>query len=221
MDITIIGDTHGCHRQLNLTPGEMLIHTGDITAYGLEHEVLDFLDWLKAQPFKYKIFIGGNHDLYLEKNKELLKTLIPDGIIYLENSSVEIGNINIYGTPASLYQGGMAFNHYSGSDIGKDWDDIPNETDILITHMPPRGILDNKAGCPQLLETVDRIRPKLHLFGHIHEGYGLYEGGGTLFCNASVCNSPDFVNGADYRVVKEDIRIEVKEERWIGSPLRE
>ena len=142
-----------------------------------------------------------------------MPAIIPAGIIYLDNRSVKIGGIKIYGTPATLYRGGMAFNYHQGADIGKIWDDIPNETDILITHMPPSGILDNEAGCPQLLETVDRIGPKLHLFGHIHDGHGLYEGGGTLFCNASVCNSPDFVNDVEYRVVRENIRFEFKEER--------
>jgi len=70
MDITVIGDTHGCHRQLDLQPNEMLIHTGDVTAYGLEHEFLDFLDWMEAQPFKHKVFVGGNHDLYLQNNND-------------------------------------------------------------------------------------------------------------------------------------------------------
>ena len=209
MDITVIGDTHGCHRQLDLQPGEMLIHTGDITAYGLEHEFLDFLDWMEAQPFKYKLFVAGNHDLYLQNNKDLVRALIPDGINYLENEVVKIKKLKIYGTPASLFQAGMAFNFHPGQEIKKEWDKIPGNIDVLITHMPPKGILDNGSGCPQLLERVDRIRPKLHLFGHIHEGYGKYEGGGTIFCNAAVSNSPDFVREVGYRVERGGVRVEI------------
>ena len=209
MDITTIGDTHGCHRQLNLKSGDMLIHTGDVTAYGLEHEVLDFLDWLNGQPFQYKIFIGGNHDLYLEKHKKLMQAIIPAGIIYLDNRSVKIDGIKIYGTPATLYQGGMAFNYHQGEDIGQIWAQIPGDTDILITHMPPKGILDNQSGCPQLLEKVDSVRPGYHFFGHIHEGHGKYEGGGTIFCNAAVSNSPDFVREVAYRVVRGGVKVKV------------
>ncbi|PRY98282.1 metallophosphatase domain-containing protein [Marinilabilia salmonicolor] len=207
MDITVIGDTHGCHRQLDLKPGEMLIHTGDVSAYGLEHEFLDFMDWMESQPFIHKVFVGGNHDLYLQNNKELARSLIPDGVIYLENETVKIKGLKIYGTPASLFQGGMAFNYHAGQEIEKEWEKIPGNTDILITHMPPRGILDNEAGCPQLLEKVDSIRPKLHLFGHIHEGYGKYEGVGTIFCNAAVSNSPDFVSEVGYRVERGGWRV--------------
>jgi Icc-related predicted phosphoesterase len=210
MDITAIGDTHGCHRQLDLQPGEMLIHTGDVTAYGLEHEFLDFLDWMETQPFRHKIFIAGNHDLYLQNNRELGRALIPDEIIYLEGKATRIEGLKIYGTPASLFQGGMAFNYHAGEDIEKEWEKIPGDTDILITQMPPKGILDNGSGCPQLLEKVDRIRPKLHLFGHVHEGYGQYEGGGTVFCNAAVSNSPDFLGEIGYRVEREGVRVRVE-----------
>lgn len=209
MNITVIGDTHGCHRQLDLQPGEMLIHTGDVTAYGLEHEFLDLLDWMETQPFRHKIFIAGNHDLYLHNNGDLAGALIPDEIIYLENQSRKINGLRIFGTPASLFQGGMAFNFHSGQEIENVWNNIPRNTDILITHMPPKGILDNGSGCPQLLERVDSIRPKLHLFGHIHEGYGKYEGGGTVFCNAAVSNSPDFVGEVEYRIERGEMRVEI------------
>lgn len=209
MDIAVVGDTHGCHRLLDMKPGNMLIHTGDITGHGLEHEVLDFLDWITWQPFEYKIFIGGSHDLYLKNNKELTRALIPDGVTYLENNSVEIDGLKIFGTPASLFQRGMAFSYHAGYDIERIWSIIPEDTDILVSHMPPRGILDNQAGCPQLLEKVDGIRPKLHLFGHVHEGYGIYNGGGTVYCNAAVIDSPDLVNNVDHGVIRDVISIRI------------
>ena len=96
--VSVIGDTHGCHRQLKLQPGNILIHTGDVTAYGLETEVLDFIDWFEKQPFEHKVFIAGNHDFFFEEQSEvLIHDLLSDypDVIYLEDSdSLFIGEIS-------------------------------------------------------------------------------------------------------------------------------
>ena len=86
-----------------------------------------------------------------------------------------------------------AFNRQKGAEINKHWKLIPKETDILITHGPPFGILDRtisnyNAGCEMLLKKVNQIKPKLHVFGHIHEGYGMVEKDKTFFANASSVN---------------------------------
>ena len=200
-DISVIGDTHGCHHQLDLKPGDILIHTGDITAFEMEYEVLSFLDWFKNQPFRYKVFIGGNHDHYLEKNRGLVKKLLPESVIYLENNTTVVDGIKIFGTPAGFYQnGGMAFNYRPGEEMERALEQMPYDLDILVTHVPPRGILDENRGCPQLLEKVNRIRPYLHLFGHIHEARGIYEGGGTRFCNAALSDSPEFIQESGFHL---------------------
>jgi Icc-related predicted phosphoesterase len=87
-----------------------------------------------------------------------------------------------------------AFNLDRGAPLREKWGLIPGGTDILITHGPPAHILDRTAdgdevGCEDLRETVDRLRPRLHVFGHIHEGYGFVRTRHTIFANASVCTA--------------------------------
>lgn len=90
MDITFISDTHGLHDLIRLEKGMVLIHAGDITEYGTEGEVKDFLRWFAKQPFTYKLFIAGNHDVFLQEcSASNRNKLIPDNIIYLQNSSIQ------------------------------------------------------------------------------------------------------------------------------------
>ena len=179
----------------------MLIHTGDVTAYGTEGELYDFLRWLIEQPFEHKLFIAGNHDLCLDKVNPPYVSELPPNIIYLNNQSIIINNLKIFGSPMSPFQAGMAFNRHRGKEMDDEWQKIPSDTDILITHTPPNGILDNGAGCEDLMSYVMKIKPKLHLFGHVHEGYGQFRNRNTLFVNAALSNSPDFIASTDYRIV--------------------
>jgi len=206
-DITIIGDTHGCHQQLNLNSSDILIHTGDVTAYETEPELYDFLVWFVQQPFKYKVFVAGNHDLCLDSPNPPFVKELPSDVFYLNNQSVCIEGINIYGSPVSPFQSGMAFNRHRGVDIEKEWQLMPFNTNILITHTPPAGILDNATGCSELKIRVDEINPKLHLFGHVHEGYGQYRNDKTLFVNAALSNSPDFITSSDYLINNKPVNI--------------
>jgi len=172
MDITFISDTHGLHHRLKLTSGTALIHTGDITEYGSEDEVSDFLYWFSKQPFTYKIFIAGNHDLFLEAcSPAKRKKLIPSDIIYLQNSGIEIGDLRIWGSPVTPYFLGMAFNARKGTEIKKVWNKIPIDTNILVTHGPPLGILDNGVGDEDLLREVKEIKPVVHCFGYFLYGF--------------------------------------------------
>jgi len=94
MKIVFISDTHGRHHDVNIPKGDLLIHAGDLSSRGKEDEIDSFLDWFKNQPHKYKIFIAGNHDFFFEK--ETLKKInakIPDTIIYLNDSGIEIEGI--------------------------------------------------------------------------------------------------------------------------------
>ena len=192
MKIIAISDTHGKHHQLNLPKGDLLLHAGDVSSRGTEAEIIDFLNWFKGLDFKYKVFIAGNHDFHFERETAAtIATIIPDNVIYLNDSGVEIEGIKIWGSPVSPWFYDWAFNRQRGADIRTHWDLIPADTDILMTHGPAHGILDLTtqnipAGCEELLLKIKEIQPKIHLSGHIHEGYGGVEKFGTYFVNASV-----------------------------------
>ncbi|MEI7525989.1 MAG: metallophosphatase domain-containing protein [Mariniphaga sp.] len=202
MDITFISDTHGLHDRLKLKSGTVLVHAGDITEYGTEEEGIEFLDWFTRQPFTYKIFIGGNHDLFLEKlTLRKIKQLIPANIIYLQNNGTEIEGKKFWGSPVTPYFIGMAFNERDGKDIRKIWNKIPLDTDILITHGPPKGILDSGMGCEELRLQINRVQPKIHCFGHVHGQNGSELVNGIRFINVAMLNNPDQMVNAEYKVV--------------------
>jgi len=206
LNLTLLSDTHGIHHDLKLQQGELLVHAGDITEYGTEDEVIDFLKWFARQPFEHKIFIAGNHDTFLEECSTVkLKKIIPSGIVYLHNSAVEINGLNIYGSPVTPYFLGMAFNKRRGNDIRNVWNKIPETTDILITHGPPIGILDNGMGCEELIKKVEKVKLKLHVFGHIHEQHGIVEQNGTCYVNAALVNSLDPMDNKPYRIIHKPI----------------
>lgn len=199
MKIVCISDTHEKHRHVKLPKGDLLIHAGDFTWAGKQQPTFDFLDWMEAQPFKHKIFVSGNHDFYFEHGKNL-KQLEGRNFHYLVNEkTVMDGRISIWGSPFTPEFLSWAFMGTS-RELETIWGGIPDRLDILITHGPPFGILDRTtegvpAGCPKLLEAVQRKKPRIHIFGHIHEGYGMQEKNGTLFINASLCNANyDLVN---------------------------
>ncbi|EOR93024.1 metallophosphoesterase [Arcticibacter svalbardensis MN12-7] len=204
MKIIAISDTHGKHRLLrNLPQADMIIHAGDVSRDGSEHSTLDFMNWFSSLDYKYKIFIAGNHDFFFEQEMpNYIKKLIPGNLTYLNDSGVTIEGIRIWGSPITPRFFDWAFNRDRGKEINKHWKLIPKDTDLLITHGPPKGILDlvglnEMVGCDDLLKRVKLVKPKVHIFGHIHGAYGAKELKSTRFINASivdegymVCNSP-------------------------------
>ncbi|KUI73261.1 putative rhamnogalacturonate lyase C [Cytospora mali] len=177
-------------RPLDIPHGDILIHAGDLTQSGSFEELQASLDWLNRHPHPNKLVIAGNHDLLLDSSldatasgggaaaAERRQRLDWGDIIYLQNSTTEITcpngrRLRVYGSPNSCRHGNWAFQ-YPRSESGKTWlGKIPDDIDILITHGPPRAHLDIlRLGCPALLEEVWRVRPRLHVFGHVHEGYG-------------------------------------------------
>lgn len=210
MEITFISDTHGLHDELKLTQGDVVIHAGDITEYGTEEEVEDFLKWFSRQPFKYKIFIAGNHDLFLEEcTVSKRRKIIPAGIIYLQNSGVEVEGLKIWGSPVTPYFLGMAFNAREGKEIKRVWNKILNATDIIITHGPPKGILDGGVGSEELLKRVNGVVPIIHCFGHAHECNGIEIKEKTTFINAAMVNNLDPFKKDEYRIVGKEVRLEI------------
>ncbi|MDB5012109.1 MAG: metallophosphoesterase [Daejeonella sp.] len=188
-----LSDTHGKHRLLkNLPKADVIIHVGDVSRDGSERSVLDFMNWFSELDYEYKIFIAGNHDFYFEQESEsYLNKTIPTNLIYLNDSGVTINGINIWGSPITPWFYDWAFNRERGTEINKHWKLIPKNTDVLITHGPPMGILDQvnvsrSVGCEDLLKRINSIKPKVHVFGHIHEAYGSENIEHTKFINASI-----------------------------------
>ena len=142
----------------------------------------------------FEIFIAGNHDFYFEKRtiKEI-EDVLPAGITYLQDSGITIDDLKIWGSPVTPWFFNWAFNRRAEM-IGRHWDMIPRDTDILITHGPPFRILDQNIkeqhiGCKELFLAVQEIQPKLHAFGHIHESYGVVEKNYGQVINASLLDS--------------------------------
>lgn len=190
--IVCISDTHGDHRDLDIPNGDILIHAGDISpVWGSINELPDFNDWLGNLPHKHKIFIAGNHDNEFESRRYVCDQLITNGT-YLENSSVIVEGLSIFGSPHTVPFAG-AFNTSDGARKNM-WKRIPDNTDIVITHGPPATILDkniygDSCGDGFLYARIREIMPKLHVFGHIHEDYGFFKSDfGTMFVNASISN---------------------------------
>jgi Icc-related predicted phosphoesterase len=208
--IVIISDTHNKHKHLGELPSaDMIIHCGDMTSVGKEHEIHNFMKWFSnLNKYKYKICVAGNHDWLYERNSILAKSLVPNNVIYLEDNGVEIEGIKFYGTPVQKHFYNWAFNR-DPNILKLHWEAIPDDTDVLITHSPPYNILDyviwnnSHEGDPSLYnEVTKRIKPIVHCFGHIHGGRGIVEINETTFINA--CNLDE-----DYNCIHEPILLEI------------
>jgi Icc-related predicted phosphoesterase len=191
--IVCLSDTHNCNDEISVPDGDILIHSGDATIRGTIAEIVLFNEWLANLPHKHKIFVAGNHDWLFETNPASARKLLDGKIIYLQDSSIEIEKFKIYGAPWQPRFYDWAFNLNRGREMAEKWNLIPQDTDILITHGPPNGILDltpqgDFAGCEELRRRVEEISPKAHIFGHIHSGYGREEKFGVKFVNASNCD---------------------------------
>lgn len=195
MKLVLISDTEGDHRSVDLPEGDVLIHAGDVISYGgvkvygsYEDQLKDFVTWLSEQPHKHKIFIGGNHDDLLER--KVLE--LPDGTYYLENTGIEIDGVKFWGSPNTVSFFGMAFEKEE-EELEKIYTEIPEDTDVLITHVPPFGILDENSrgkncGSKALFSRVLDVLPKINVFGHVHHSYGQELKEGVEFINASYMN---------------------------------
>ncbi|HXD88082.1 MAG TPA: metallophosphatase domain-containing protein [Urbifossiella sp.] len=189
MKVVCISDTHGSHRRLAVPPGDLLIHAGDVTVDGYLDELDDFNQWLGSLPHPNKVLIAGNHDFCFQEQASRARARITNAM-YLEDDSAIVAGVKIYGSPWQPYFGGWAFNLRRGEPLAAVWAKIPDDADILVTHSPPEGILDRNrwgepCGCRDLLNRVREVRPRLHVFGHIHEAAGLFHDGATTFVNAS------------------------------------
>jgi Icc-related predicted phosphoesterase len=187
--LVLMSDTHELHREVEVPVGDILIHAGDFTMFSQSDEaIVDFNRWLGELSHSYKIVVPGNHEFFLEANP--LEISLLSNATVLINEGIAIHGLRFWGTPVTPSLGG-AFGLNSAKDRRRLYRQIPEDTDILISHGPPFGILDAApvsglhAGCHELLEAVMRIRPKLHVFGHIHGASGVFRTEHTTFVNAS------------------------------------
>lgn len=190
MRLIFISDTHG--EIPDVPDGDVLIHCGDATMMGRRKEVENFNDWLGTLPHKNKLFIPGNHDFLFEENWKEAKDIMTNAIC-LKDEGLNINGIKFWGTPWCSRFGDWAFMH-SEEGLKNEFSKIPEDTDILITHGPPNGILDKvvrggwHVGSRALIEAIKRVKPEIVSFGHIHEGYGIIEQDGIKYINASICD---------------------------------
>jgi Icc-related predicted phosphoesterase len=209
MKLCIISDTHGKHNQLVLPNADCIIHCGDSTSVGKEHEIHNFFKWFSSlNQYVYKILIAGNHDWLFERNRLLALTHKPKNVIYLQDGEIVIDGIKFYGTPVQKPFYDWAFNRPEAK-LAQHWMAIPDDTDVLITHSPPFMIMDyaphsmQHEGSPSLYkEVLERIKPKIHCFGHLHSGYGIKVIENTTFINASNLDE-------DYNCINAPIIIEI------------
>lgn len=189
-----ISDTHCRHRSIQLPPGDVLLHAGDISNRGKKDEIIDFIQWFSDQPHPVKIFIAGNHDFYFQDHTEQeIKSLLPSNIVYLNDSGCSVNGIRIWGSPVTPWFYNWAFNRKRGVEISAHWKKVPDDTDVLLVHGPPFGILDQvinekHVGCRDLRMRVDSIQPRVVVFGHVHESFGKMKKGSTTFVNACLLN---------------------------------
>ncbi|MEM6639503.1 MAG: metallophosphatase domain-containing protein [Pseudomonadota bacterium] len=194
MRIVIISDTHGRHEALGTLSGDVLIHCGDqFNLWDGEKDCVRRMDdWFARQDFDRILCIGGNHDLILQSVIETEPQPFRHAI-YLQDAQYEYGGLTFYGAPWTPKLRGHAF-YQDDAGLQDKWAMIPTTTDVLITHTPAFSVLDKSSrgltlGCLFLGDTLARVRPKVHCFGHVHNSAGRCVHEGIDCINASTVNS--------------------------------
>jgi len=203
MRIVHISDTHNQHKNIEIPDGDILIHSGDATIAGTAVEVQNFNLWLGTLPHRHKIFVPGNHDFLFERDLNQAISLLTNATLLIDQE-IKIEGLRIYGTPWVPQFGFWAFMR-KDMHLDQTFEKIPDDLDILISHGPPFGILDNGgfgfSGSMTLMKAVYRAQPEFHLFGHIHEGYGKHEDSQTSYFNSALCHSSLFKITKEPRVL--------------------
>ena len=189
IDILHLSDTHGQHKNLKSLPeADVIVHSGDFTFAGSEEEAHDFMNWFCNLPYKHKIFIAGNHDMCMYGADHI--DGLSRNVHYLYNNSVVIDGIKFYGIP-------MFMEDCMDGNLDVFINNIPDDTDVLITHMPSKGTCDlanygkgpEHRGNATLAELLKKLHPTCHLFGHEHDAYGKTIKENVIYSNACVVDS--------------------------------
>jgi Icc-related predicted phosphoesterase len=221
LKICHFSDTHGKHKYVKIPECDVLICSGDISMLGQKNELESFFRWFKLQSnCTHKILIAGNHDLTFDPQRggnngtkpgwliSLIEQAKKYNIIYLENESCEIEGVKFWGSPTSAWFHGdyWCFN-VNPEDSERIYSTIPLGTDVVITHGPAFSYkdwcrdVDRSVGDKVLDNHLQRVKPLLHLFGHIHESYGAEKGHqGTYYFNGSVCDLSYIVNNKPWLI---------------------
>jgi predicted phosphohydrolase len=179
------------HADLVAIPdGDVFIHAGDLCRGGRLEELRSAAAWLRALPHRHKVVVAGNHDWCFLREPRAAVELLGPGVTYLQDSGEVIEGLRFWGSPWQPEYNGWAFNLPRGPALASKWALIPAGTDVLVTHGPPLGIgdwlgEDGRQGCEELLAAIRRVRPLLHVFGHIHQDGGFWCEGGTYFANVT------------------------------------
>ena len=204
--ICAISDTHNQHNSIEIPECDLLIHAGDFSYVGNPIDILELDFWFgklkQSGKVKEIVAIAGNHDWVCEKNPSYAASLFKN-CIYLNEQPAEVMGLKFFGSPIQPWFCDWAFNRQRGTEIARHWAKIPDDTQVLVTHGPPFGILDqvwiqpyNKLtgpehlGCEELRKKVDSLKDlKLHVFGHIHDSNGMQtNANGQIFINAAICS---------------------------------
>ena len=192
MKLALFSDCHAAQAELIIPAADILLFAGDMAHCRTARDVKRFNDFLGSLPHAYKVVIGGNHDHELAVDPLKAKTMLSNAV-YLQDEAVEVDGITIYGSPWQ-----PTFNSYAcdafalprGQALKEKWAMIPPGVDILLTHTPPMGILDQDGpvghGCSDLAAAVAALKPRYHIFGHIHSQHGMITLGPTSYINCNV-----------------------------------
>jgi len=222
--IVHLSDTHGWHEHkvnawleeiAEQEQPDVIVHSGDFMKHAMKYQDFKaFVEWYQKLPFKHKILVPGNHDMwteFLENNAYLKGQLVPKDLHLLICESVVIDGVKFYGSPYTPWYYDWGFQLYR-HEQEVHWKDIPDDTDVLITHGPAKGVLDyinvidgvpkEALGCEYLTQRIGELDIKAHLFGHIHAAYGRSEQQGYTALNSAIV-------GEDYKVKNRPQIIEV------------
>lgn len=201
--IVAISDVHGKWNKLNIPECDILISTGDYSFRGEKHMVEDFHKWLNKQDAGHIISVQGNHEVWVEKNfeqaKQIAETVCPGVHFIGDHGTITIDGIKIHGSAITPWFYDWAWNVRRGDAIANEWAKIPDDTNILLTHGPVYGILDEvpnqtinfdkHVGCEELYKRIMQlVNCKVHICGHIHHSHGQKYFNGKQFYNAAICD---------------------------------
>jgi predicted phosphohydrolase len=187
--IVAVADTHLFHDELVVPDGDVFVHAGDLCRGGDVDELRVAAAWIASLPHPHKLVVAGNHDWAFVREPAAARAALGD-ILYVQDGEVAIDGMRIWGSPWQPEYNDWAFNLPRGAALAAVWAQIPIGLDVLVTHGPPEGIGDRgpvggRQGCAELRRRVAEVRPRLHLFGHIHQDGGAWREHATTFANVT------------------------------------
>lgn len=193
MKIVAFSDTHGMHHVVSPPDGDVLIFAGDGLRHGSRAELIEFNSWLGTLSHPRKLYVAGNHDRCFETHGEESREILTNAI-YLQDGEIVIDGVKFYGSPwtPNYYNWALMLQRRS-VELAMVWRKVPKDTDVLITHGPPYGILDvamdeEKSGDEVLQRRVAQLNLQAHVFGHMHGSHGQKSHGETTFYNVAICD---------------------------------